>query len=598
MSATIRNFSRPAAFAIGYVLPIGLFCLLCFSGQFTAQSIVLHDADSLHKTGQDAGALDAYRRAAQLADPCVQVLAYQGIGRIHRAWNNPREAEIAFGEAMRYSARCHGVCHEEQRYDWALSLLAMGRPEEAVAPLENLASSEGPFAQEALDKLAHIAFDSGDFSSAAGHFQALSARCQDRQPLEAEGAFEWAFLSDLLARPEQAEVESRVRDWIARPNWSVRAPALRCARLVHWAGVLYEAGQADNAAHLLSVMPQEAGPGHRARAQALTSRIHDKKGRRVEALIYSARSIESALESRDDVLIESLARWRMGLLKREGRAADALAMLTLADSLATASAWSAGNGPSRFWEEPFIRSLGDARTALWARTEKMQRLGLLLLAILSGLGFLLFWGATHGRKLATARLKFIEKKRLPAYEKRISELSEAGLEMGAALQGAALSPMQRRSLDEFTQRTQLYARGLRDEALDLNALCASIDAERSHQVDWTVTEETSFSADTKFVKQFLSHLLERIDARHLRVDLKAVAGRLEVVLHDFSESHWWPQAVSLFTGDNRDKDWSLVRMRCDRLGGSMQMDCDANGARQLRVVLPVGSVSRTLNIRG
>jgi hypothetical protein len=146
--------------------------------------------------------------------------------------------------------------------------------------------------------------------------------------------------------------------------------------------------------------------------------------------------------------------------------------------------------------------------------------------------------------------------------------------------------MQRRSLDEFSLRTQLYARELRAEALDLNMLCATIDAESHQQVAWAVTEEASISADPTVITQFLTHLLARIDAQHLRVDLNAVAGRLEVVLHDFSESHWWPQAVSLFTGDQRDKDWSLVRMRCDRLGGSMAMDCDATGARRLRVVLP------------
>jgi hypothetical protein len=560
-----------------------------FVGQLCAQSLDLHDADSLLRTGQDAGALDAYRTATQLADPCVQVLAYQGIGRIHRAWNNPRDAELAFSEAMRYSARCHGVSSEEHLFEWALSLLEVGRAEDAVAPLSKLAdrsNAEGHFANESLQKLAHIAFDAGDFAEASQHFGALTSRYQASQSLEAEGAFEWALLSDLLAQPDLLGVEQRVHDWVSRPAWSVRAPALRCARLVHWAGVLYEAGQTDNAALLLSVMPEQAGPHHRARAKTLSSRIFDKKGQRVEALIQAAQALESALVSRDNILIESVARWRTDLLQREGRSADALAMLTLADSLATSGARAAAGGQNRFWEEPFIRSLGDARTALWSRTEKTQRLALLLLGLLSGMGFLLFWGATRGRKNATSRLQFIESKRLPAYEKRIAQLSEAGLQMDAALQDASLSPMQRRVLDEFSLRTQLYARELRAEALDLNKLCASIDAESHQQVAWAVTEEAAISADPTVIAQFLTHLLARIDAHHLRVDLNAVAGRLEVVLHDFSESHWWPQAVSLFTGDQRDKDWSLVRMRCDRLGGSMAMDCDATGARRLRVVLP------------
>jgi hypothetical protein len=560
-----------------------------FVGQLCAQSLDLYDADSLLRTGQDAGALDAYLTATQLADPCVQVLAYQGIGRIHRAWNNPRDAELAFSEAMRYSARCHGVCSEEHLFEWALSLLEVGRAEDAVAPLSKLAdrsNAEGHFANESLQKLAHIAFDAGDYAEASQHFGALTSRYQGSQSLEAEGAFEWALLSDLLAQPDLLGVEQRVHDWVSRPAWSVRAPALRCARLVHWAGVLYEAGQTDNAALLLSLMPEQAGPRHRARAQALSSRIFDKKGQRVEALIHAVQALESALVSRDNVLIESVARWRTDLLQREGRSADALAMLTLADSLATSGARAAAGGQNRFWEEPFIRSLGDARTALWARTEKTQRLALLLLGLLSGLGFLLFWGATRGRKNATSRLQLIESKRLPAYEKRIAQLSEAGLQMDAALQGASLSPMQRRVLDEFSLRTQLYAQELRAEALDLNKLCATIDAESHQQVAWAVTEEAAICADPTVIAQFLTHLLARIDAHHLRVDLNAVAGRLEVVLHDFSESHWWPQAISLFTGDQRDKDWSLVRMRCDRLGGSMAMDCDAAGARRLRVVLP------------
>ena len=47
--------------------------------------------------------------------------------------------------------------------------------------------------------------------------------------------------------------------------------------------------------------------------------------------------------------------------------------------------------------------------------------------------------------------------------------------------------------------------------------------------------------------------------------------------------------MTLFAGDGEERHWSLVRLRCDRLGGSLNLDCDAAGARTLKLALPVYS---------
>jgi len=64
---------------------------------------------------------------------------------------------------------------------------------------------------------------------------------------------------------------------------------------------------------------------------------------------------------------------------------------------------------------------------------------------------------------------------------------------------------------------------------------------------------------------------------------------LEVSFDEFTERAWWREAMTLFAGDGEVRHWSLVRLRCDRLGGTMQLDCDAAGAKCLTVELPVYS---------
>lgn len=570
-----------------------LLLALClgFSGAaldgIQAQSIVLHDADSLHRTGQDARALDAYQTATQLHDPCVQVLAYQGIGRIHRAWKNPHEAEAAFGEAMRYSARCQGVTSEQHRLEWALSLIETGQAEKAAAPLIALVGLNGPYAREALHNLGHIAFDTGDFEKAADYFFELAKRLGEAsRTLGAEGAFEWGTLSYLLAFPEDAGGEQRIDDWMQRPNWATKAPALRCARLVHWAGVLYEVGQVKRAERLLAAMPEEAGPSHLARSSALQSRIHERKNRRLEALISSADAVKHAQRSKNSELIQTVARQRCRLLKNEGRHIEALVMLTLADSLATATTRIERSTASRFWEEPFIRELGDARTALWERTEKMQRLGLLLLALLSVFTGALAVAAIRSRKKIARKARHLQRVLLPAAEEQLAELGKSARQASLVLKDAALSPMQKKAVVDFELISELCTEELQASAVDLSSVCAQIDAKHTKRIEWSITEETVVNNDAGRIANFLSHLFERIESRQMKADLRATGNCLHVVLHSFSDTQWWPRAVSLFTGDKRDKDWSLVRMRCEHLGGSIRLDCDSSGAGQLHVSLP------------
>lgn len=73
------------------------------------------------------------------------------------------------------------------------------------------------------------------------------------------------------------------------------------------------------------------------------------------------------------------------------------------------------------------------------------------------------------------------------------------------------------------------------------------------------------------------------------MNVKSGPEGLNVDLGDFSERGWWRQAMSLFAGDSKASNWSLIRLRCDRLGGVLNLDCNAAGANKLSVSLPVYS---------
>ena len=71
--------------------------------------------------------------------------------------------------------------------------------------------------------------------------------------------------------------------------------------------------------------------------------------------------------------------------------------------------------------------------------------------------------------------------------------------------------------------------------------------------------------------------------------MRSTATGLEVAFDSFTERAWWRQAMTLFAGDGETRHWSLVRLRCDRLGGVLNLDCDAAGAQKLHLDLPVYS---------
>ena len=74
-----------------------------------------------------------------------------------------------------------------------------------------------------------------------------------------------------------------------------------------------------------------------------------------------------------------------------------------------------------------------------------------------------------------------------------------------------------------------------------------------------------------------------------RLDVYSRPEGLQVELDRFEERGWWREAMNLFAGDSRNAHWSLVRLRCDRLGGTLKLDCNAAGAERLEVSLPVYS---------
>ena len=88
---------------------------------------------------------------------------------------------------------------------------------------------------------------------------------------------------------------------------------------------------------------------------------------------------------------------------------------------------------------------------------------------------------------------------------------------------------------------------------------------------------------------FLQVLLEAWGEGPCRMALTSAGDGLTIELGGFTEKGWWRQAMSLFAGDAKAEHWSMIRMRCDRLGGRLDLDCDAAGAQALTVSLPVYS---------
>ena len=91
------------------------------------------------------------------------------------------------------------------------------------------------------------------------------------------------------------------------------------------------------------------------------------------------------------------------------------------------------------------------------------------------------------------------------------------------------------------------------------------------------------------LKDFLTALIDGMGSGQCRMSMSSKTTGLEVRFDEFTERSWWREAVSLFAQDGEARQWSLVRLRCDRMGGSLNLDCDASGARSLEVGLPVYS---------
>ena len=125
----------------------------------------------------------------------------------------------------------------------------------------------------------------------------------------------------------------------------------------------------------------------------------------------------------------------------------------------------------------------------------------------------------------------------------------------------------------------------------LEALCVALCEARSAtgSLDWTVREEVPFRGDQRHLMDFLQVLLEGVGQGPCRMALTSSGDGLTIELDGFTEKGWWRQAMSLFAGDAKAEHWSMIRMRCDRLGGRLDLDCDAAGARALTVSLPVYS---------
>ena len=132
---------------------------------------------------------------------------------------------------------------------------------------------------------------------------------------------------------------------------------------------------------------------------------------------------------------------------------------------------------------------------------------------------------------------------------------------------------------------------MRHERIDLKSLCLTLAEGRKlgAVLDWSLHEELPFYGDEVQLRDFFSALIDGMGRGSCRMNMCSKSSGLEVRFDEFTERSWWRESMSLFAQDSEERHWSLVRLRCDRMGGSLNLDCDASGARSLEVGLPVYS---------
>ena len=592
-----------------------LCCVMAVSAVGEPVDLWIGKSDSLRSAGQDAASLDllhsAQREFEDAGDPCSAALLAERIARIHLDWKNPLHAEAALTEAIGLSVQCPELA--EDRVGWRLSLaqtnLAQGKRKEARHLLVGLArmtdgvamSDVGKaLAVEAMERLAAMSFEEGAYEEAeADHLARASGLLELDQSEAAAIALGWAGICRSLEHADE------VPDyWKSIPDnraWQAVSLEQRVVQGIEWGSILLEGG-AVSTFDALSRWPWAVslskGIGSvssewDARWGLLQARRWD--GRPTQALAASlhaelaAREIQEA-HVREPLLVQAL-RIRSGLLAVTGAHGPAYSALVEADSLSRAMLRAERARTGLFENEPWLAAIGDARTAMEAR--KAQRwqgaamgAGILCLLLMA---WLLRLRGQAGK--AHRRLRRLQQQWLPGKQHQIDALATSGNRIAELAGGIALPSEMQRELADFGRLSALCSQEMQHEHIDLEALCCTLAERRAHQghLDWSTREEVPFRGDEQHLGDFLQVLLEGVGKGPCRMALSSGQDGLTVELDGFTEKGWWRQAMSLFAGDVKATHRSMVRMRCDRLGGRLSLDCDASGARRLMVALPVYS---------
>jgi hypothetical protein len=575
----------------------------------------LATSDSLRALGQDAASLDLLKSAQheyeKEGDPCSAALLAGRRAEVHGDWKNPLHADLALSEAIQHSLQCPDL--SDDRVGWRLALakanLEQGKRKEArelLLMLARMIEAEGTsdhrlgLAVEAMTQLAEMAFEEGSYAEAeSDHLSRASTLLELDRRMEAAEALGWAAVCRAMEHP--GDVPDYWASIPANPSWQAIPLEERVIHGVEWGRILLE-GRALSTFDALGSWPwaeavREGNPDVSAEWDARWALLQARRWRKqpTQALAASlhaelaARVIEDA-ERREPLLVEAL-RIRSGLLAETGAHGPAYHALAEADSLSRAMLRAERARTGLFESEPWLAAIGDARTALEAqRAEMWQWAATAAMTVCLLLAVWLFRVRWREGK-AHSRLRRLQQQWIPGKQHQIDALAQSGHRIAQLAGGLALPADMRRELADFGRLTALCSQEMEHEPIPLEALCVALCEARSAtgSLDWTVREEVPFRGDQRHLMDFLQVLLEGVGQGPCRMALTSAGDGLTIELDGFTEKGWWRQAMSLFAGDAKAEHWSMIRMRCDRLGGRLDLDCDAAGARALTVSLPVYS---------
>ena len=572
----------------------------------------LEQADSLRNAGQDAAALDYLHSAEQQfrreGEDCWVARFAERKARIHTDWRNPSHAAEAWSSALMAAAGCPELERETRGWKFALAQarLDMGARDEARWILKDLTAfgsdgtppvRERQLAAEARGRLAQLSFEEGDFESACLDYrlwsEALAKLGFREQSVDALG---WSAVCSTLAGGAQSGPWDSLK---MHPWWMELSIPDRADRGLEWSRILLAARQMEAFdalgnwpwATALDCPPGQVHPVLETRWALMRAARH-RSEHIAQALAASHQAEQAArriplLTERNPLLGEAL-RTRAAILAATGAHGPAYFALHEADSLSLAADREAHARDGVFDSEPWLSAMGDARTRM--ETERMEqwRASTVFLAVLLLLVVVGAWRySVHLTRMRT-RLRHLQRHWLPGRQHQVRELARSGTRLAEAAHAHALPAEIKRDLAEFSRLAALCADEVRHEPVDLKSMCMTLadSCKAEGQLEWSLQEEVPFRGDINQLQDFFTVLLSGMGQGGCRMAMRSTTDGLEVTFDDFTERGWWRGAMTLFTGDGEERHWSMVRLRCDRMGGFMNLDCDAAGAQCLKVELP------------